>query len=74
MLDVIQARERGLSFPDILRTISPSYSMENLRKVWRKRNNYTSLAAAGTRSFRENGGGSEFGSMDKRIYDWSLSL
>ena len=74
MLDVIQARERGLSFPDILRTISPSYSMENLRKVWRRRNHYTSLAAAGTRASRENGGGSQFGSMDKRMNDWSLSL
>jgi len=40
-LDVIEARERGLSFPDILRTIDPSSSIDNLRKVWQRLNHYT---------------------------------
>ena len=35
---MIEARERGLSFPDILRTITPSSFIDSLRKVWQRRN------------------------------------
>ena len=66
-LDVIEARERGLSFPDILRTIAPSSFIDNLCKVWQRRNHCKSLAAAGTRASRANGLGSDFGSIDARM-------
>jgi len=71
---VIQARERGLSFADILRTISPTSSIDNLRKVWQRRSYYKSLAAAGTQASRENGRRSEFGSIEKRMYVWFIVL
>jgi len=55
-------------------TIAPSSSIDNLRKVWQRRNHYNSLAAAGTRASRANGRGSDFGSIDARTYDWFLLL
>jgi len=36
----MEERERELSFPDILGTIAPSSSIDNLRKVWQRRNYY----------------------------------
>jgi len=39
-LDLMEERVRGLSFPDILGTIAPSSSIDNLRKVWQRRNHY----------------------------------
>ena len=71
-LERMQARDRGLSFTDILRTIAPSSYIDNLRKVWQRRSHYKSLDAASQRVSLENGRGSHFGSIDKRMYDWFL--
>ena len=66
-LERMQARDRGLSFTDILRTIAPSSYIDNLRKVWQRRSHYKSLDAASQRVSLENGRGSHFGSIDKRM-------